>query len=142
MSNQNPIDSDEVVIKLLSKGASPVTVANLLDLDLDYVLSFRVTRSNILPQSEAEIGTMAHRLAMRAYEEANRILDEGTPAMKIRLITSIQGHYLRQMNNQTPKAFDEMRSELESLLHYVGTDSSDSRSIYSNEPLEVDDAGS
>lgn len=135
-TESDQIPFDDVVAKMLSKGMSPVTISAVLDCDLAYVNSFIVNPDRSIPQSEDEIGIMALQLAKRAYEEANRILDEGTPAMKIRLITSIQPHYLRAMNNQAPKAFDDLREEMRKLLSDVGTDSSEPGSIYSPDVTE------
>ena len=82
---------------------------------------------------------MARNLAVRSYNEAMAIFDEGTPAMKMRLILGIQGHYLKTMNQQSPRMLEEIRDELQALLSDVGVDSSSPGSIYSPEVVPEDE---
>ncbi|MGI0133618.1 MAG: hypothetical protein ACREBW_01500 [Candidatus Micrarchaeaceae archaeon] len=112
---------ENILIKLLAAGVSVSTISNALDLDSDYIQSLSPRRSLYMAESE-ELAEAMHKLAWRAYEEGMRILDEGTPAMRLRMVTSIQSASLRLLGSQDPHQFEELRSELRGLIAGIGGD--------------------
>ena len=121
---------DEVIVKLLAKGQSPSHVANLLDVDISYVQQFSTERLNRVSDTE-EISVAMQHLIWRGFEEAMTILDEGSPMMKIRLISTIQSHALRYLKQEQPKEFITMQEEFANMLNEMGADDS-TDSIYDN----------
>lgn len=122
---------DEVIIKLLAKGQSPSHISNLLDVELSYVQKFAGTeRLNRVTDTE-EISVAMQHLIWRGFEEAMNILDEGSPSMKIRLISTIQSHALRFLKQEQPKEFITMQEEFANMLNEMGADDT-APSIYDN----------
>ena len=125
----NPNFDDEVIIKLLAKGISPAHVASLLDMPIDIVQQHAGTeRSNRVTDAE-EVSVAMQQLIWRGFEEAMKILDEGSPAMKIRLIGQIQGHALRFVRQEQPKEFLQMQEDFSKMLGEMSVDDT-SISIY------------
>jgi hypothetical protein len=116
-----PENIEGMVVKLLERGMSPSHIANMLSVDLSYVQSFSTERLNRVSDAE-EISVAMQHLIWRGFEEAMNILDEGTPAMKIRLIGTIQSHALRFLKQEQPKEFIEMQEEFSSMLSEMGAD--------------------
>lgn len=131
------IDDPEVIQQLLGKGMPPATVAMALDIPLELVQEYATARTTRTTDAE-ELTTAMNQFAWRAFDEGMRLLDEGTPAIKVRLISGAMGHTLRLLNAQSPKELEETRAELSSLLHAVSTDDTQD-SIYADFP-DPDDA--
>ena len=74
-----------------------------------------LTRSTRVATAE-ELGQMAAKLAYRALEEGMRMLDEGSDANRLRLITAIASHPLRRMQTDTSKQFAAMQDLLDTIL--------------------------
>ena len=122
---------DETLSKLLAKGLSPASIANLLDVDLAYIVSLSGTVVRETPTTDTdELTTSMSQYAVRAFQEGMRLLDEGNVAIKARLIQGAMGHTLRFLQTQSPKELDELRVEMSDILHSVSTDDSDANSIY------------
>lgn len=124
-------DEDIIVIRrLFSRGMAPAQVAVTLGYDLEEVLPYSSTPKE---NTAADVDQLTHGMAIfawAAFQEGMRLLDEGTPAIKARLIGSAMGHTLRLLRTQSPKEFDELRSEMSDILAAQATGGEDIESIY------------
>ena len=104
-----------LVIALIEEGVSLAPIARATGLSIEDLAALPVGRRRNVADAE-ELGQMAAMLAWRALEDGMRILDEGSEAAKIRLITSIAGHPLRRMQTDTSKTLGALRGLLAEIL--------------------------
>lgn len=124
------------VIRLLQNGQTPVFVANSFGLDLADVDGLGIERITP-PMDPDELVAGISAYTRRALEEGMQMLNNATPAIKVRLIGGALGQALRMMGQTAPKELDELRDEMSELFTQVGTDSRDPNSIYA--PYADDD---
>ncbi len=108
---------NEVIKKLLDANYAPTTVALTLDIPLSMVLE-------VLPEQErrqyVEGEEMFHQamrtLAFRAIEEAHRVFDEGTPAMKLALIKHFGSQVQKALGSGEKNPLDDLREKFTELM--------------------------
>lgn len=103
------------MVRLIEEGVSLAPISRATGIPIDDLAKLDVARKSEILSSD-EIGQKAGKLANRALDEGMRILDEGTEATKLRLITSIAAHPLRRMQTDTSEQFNEMKTILETIL--------------------------
>lgn len=90
------------MLRLLEEGASAALVSRASGLSLEDILALPVKRRIKVADSE-ELSEAAAQLAWMAIEAGMEILETGSPAMKMRLVTSIASHPLRRMQTAVSK---------------------------------------
>src|SRR5215831_377265 len=124
-------DDKLVIRRLYSRGLSPAQIAVTLGYDLSEVIPYADTPRERTAADVDQLTQGMATFAWRAFEEGMRLLDEGTPAIKARLIGSAMGHTLRLLRTQSPREFDELRDEMSSILSSETSDGESIDSIYS-----------
>lgn len=132
-SDPDSFPSESLIRRMLSKGLSPSSVADILDIDISFVHLFHTPRIDSVPLDEEQV-VRASKLSARAYQEAMYLLDEAAPVIKVRLIQGLLGPTMRTLLNQSPHDLEEARNTLSDLMAQVTTDDSDIDSIYSSNP--------
>lgn len=128
-------DEDVIVVKrLFAEGMAPAQVSVILNIDISELMPYATVEREALAADADQLTVGMAKFAWRAFEEGMRLLDEGTPAIKARLIGSAMGHTLRLLRTQSPKEFDDLRSEMAEILKSQSTDDTDPNSIYSTSP--------
>jgi len=125
MSIEAPVGTAYTVAqRLLEEGVQPLTIARCLDIPLEHVEQLPAARHyrSIDPE---EVAVEVSKTIALVIDEANAIILNGTPAMKLRLIQSILGTAMAQMRNQSPKAMEELRTKLETLTSGIIGDEDD-----------------
>lgn len=125
------------MLRLIEEGVSLAPLARASGISLEELEQLPVARRSKVADAE-ELGQAAARLAWRAVQEGERLLDEGSEASRIRLITAITGHPLRRMQTDTSKTQAALQTLLEQIL-YGGSPLPDEPE--EGDDTEVDDGG-
>lgn len=111
-------DQQAMIQRLLAAGFSPVSLSLALRMDLDEVVGLAPEDTKLdTPDTLIEDGLRI--LAWRTIEEASRILDEGTPAMKMALIKTFGSQMKDVLGTRTQDGFDELRSSLNEIMTQI-----------------------
>jgi hypothetical protein len=115
MSN---VETPSVLIKiatgLLEENVPAETVARTLEIPLELVNSLPYARTTRIVEID-DVAVETAALIGLAIDQARDTLLNGTPAMRLRLITSLLGKAMSQLRNQSPKAMEALRKEVEKL---------------------------
>ena len=115
----------QVATRLLEEGVGVAVIHRVLGLPIERLEALPATRSTRVIDPE-DIPMEVSRTISTVIDEANNILVNGTPAMKLRLIQMVLGKAMGQMRNQSPKAMEDLRTQLDNLTHgIIGDDSDD-----------------
>ena len=114
----------EVATRLLEEGVGVPVIHRVLGLPVESLECLPASRTTRVIDPE-DIPMEVSRTISTVIDEANNILINGTPAMKLRLIQMVLGKAMSQMRNQSPRAMDEMRSKLDDLTHGIVGESDD-----------------
>lgn len=127
----------EVIGKLLEAGYHPTTIALTLDIPIEECLEVaQGRREHVAVDDELRQGIRV--LAFRTLEEAMRILDEGTPQMKMQLISKFGGDMARVLGKDDPNKLKNLRNDFYELMKEVrGAGTDDSASDHQDEGLDA-----
>lgn len=104
-----------MIQRLLAAGYSPVALSLALRIDLDTIVELDPdTSRRDAPDDLIQDGLRI--LAWRTIEEASRILDEGTPALKLQLIKTFGSQMKDILGTRTSDEKDELKEQLDEIL--------------------------
>jgi hypothetical protein len=104
-----------MIQRLLAAGYSPVALSLALRIDLDAIVELDPdTSKRDAPDDLIQDGLRI--LAWRTIEEASRILDEGTPALKLQLIKTFGSQMKDILGTRTSDEKDELKEQLDEIL--------------------------
>ena len=112
--------SKQNLSRLAAYGLSPATIATVFDLDVDKVRK----AIDDIPVDQAvraddELRTGVQRVAWRVVEETLLMLDEGSPQVKQRLITSLFTKMMGMLESEGVDQLSDLREELSLLVDEV-----------------------
>lgn len=111
-------DQYAMIRRLLAAGYSPVALSLALRMDLDEVAALSPEKENLAtPDSLIEDGLRI--LAWRTIEEASRILDEGTPPLKMQLIKTFGTQMRDILGTNSSDGLDDLREQMNSILDEI-----------------------
>ena len=104
-----------IIHALLAEGVPSTAIASAFDIDPDQISSLR---SSILVRKYGtdEINEAMNNLMWKAYDHANKLLDEGSPTNKLRTITMILSRTVTSASRQPPRVLDDLREEVRSMV--------------------------
>lgn len=112
----NGVDDQHAMIqRLLAAGYSPVALSLALRVDLDDVMALAPESARQeTPDSLIEDGLRI--IAWRTLEEASRILDEGTPALKMSLIKTFGSQMKDILGTRSTNPLEDLRASMDEIM--------------------------
>lgn len=114
---------DALIRRLLRAGYSPVALSLALRVDLDDVMELQPEERTHEHSPDSVIEDGLRILAWRTIEEASRMLDEGTPSIKMALIKTFGSDMRAALGAKGSDGLDEMRTEMAALMREIRGDS-------------------
>lgn len=95
--------------------------AGLCDLPLtaDQRMYVAQEAARIYAPEDAQLVDEVRQFIRRAMDEANNILDRGTPTLKVRLISSVFGRLVGLVGQEQPNDLGKMKTDMAELIHLV-----------------------
>lgn len=106
------------VVALLNEGVAPEKLARVFDLPIEHIEALPAAR-HITAINPEDIPAEVAKVISVVIDEAHNIIQNGTPAMKLRLIQSIFGKAMMQLRNQSPKAMEDLRAQMDTLTQGI-----------------------
>jgi len=113
------MNKTDVAIRLAKKGIPATDIANVLEMDLDNVVSLGITRE-VGQTSLDNVSEAMEGIVWLVYDEAKRTMTVGSPAQKNFLMRLVIGYLMRTMAVQTPHALIDLQEEFRELMERQG----------------------
>lgn len=110
---------DDLIRRLLRAGYSPVALSLALRVDLDDVMALQPEERTHEHSPDSVIEDGLRVLAWRTIEEASRMLDEGTPAIKMQLIKTFGADMRATLGAKNADQNEEMKTQLAALMRAI-----------------------
>lgn len=127
----------QIAKRLLENGVQPEAISRSLNIDMTIINSIDFNRKAHVVEID-EVSQETAALVGLAIDEARKILTNGTPAMRLRLITSLLGKAMAQLRNQSPKAMEALREQVGAFTSSMMDDVDDSDDDDDNEDSDGD----
>ena len=102
-----------VLARLASYGLSPATIATIFDIDVEKVRT-AVTEIPVeaIVKDDDDLRLGVRRVAWRVIEETMLMLDEGSPAVKQRMITNLFTKMMGVLTEESSEDMSVLREQL------------------------------
>ena len=102
-----------VLARLASYGLSPATIATIFDIDVEKVRT-AVTEIPVeaVVRDDDDLRVGVRRVAWRVIEETMLMLDEGSPAVKQRMITNLFTKMMSVLTEESSQDMSTLRDQL------------------------------
>lgn len=102
-----------VLARLASYGLSPATIATIFDIDVEKVRT-AVTEIPVeaIVKDDDDLRVGVRRVAWRVIEETMLMLDEGSPAVKQRMITNLFTKMMGVLTEESSEDMSVLREQL------------------------------
>ena len=102
-----------VLARLASYGLSPATIATIFDIDVEKVRT-AVTEIPVeaVVRDDDDLRVGVRRVAWRVIEETMLMLDEGSPAVKQRMITNLFTKMMGVLTEESSEDMSVLREQL------------------------------
>ena len=102
-----------VLARLASYGLSPATIATIFDIDVEKVRT-AVTEMPVeaIVRDDDDLRVGVRRVAWRVIEETMLMLDEGSPAVKQRMITNLFTKMMGVLTEESSEDMSVLREQL------------------------------
>lgn len=109
----------KVIAQLADAGYAPTTIALTLDVPIQTVIAAIPGQRKMVAAADELLQDAMRALAWRTIQEAARILDEGTPQMKMAIITKFGGQMNQVLGRQEPNEIENLREDFYKLMAEV-----------------------
>jgi len=106
-----------VLARLASYGLSPATIATIFDIDVEKVRT-AVTEMPVeaVVRDDDDLRVGVRRVAWRVIEETMLMLDEGSPAVKQRMITNLFTKMMGVLTEESSEDMSTLRDQLAAMV--------------------------
>tara|TARA_Y100001951_G_scaffold45675_1_gene36032 strand:+ start:284 stop:691 length:408 start_codon:yes stop_codon:yes gene_type:complete len=106
-----------VIAQLAAYGLSPGTIATIFDIDVEKVRkAVEELPVEAAVRDDGDLRTGVRRVAWRVIEETMLMLDEGSPAVKQRMITNLFTKMMTMLEEDSADDLSTLRTDLASLV--------------------------
>jgi hypothetical protein len=111
-----PEQQDKIVTRLLEAGYDATALSQALDIPIDDILPLVPPERRRLVAADAQLAEAMRMVAWRTLEEVMKVLDEGSPAMKMKLLQKFGGDLARAITTTDKDEMEDLRNDFRELM--------------------------
>lgn len=111
-----------VLSRLATYGLSPTTIATIFDIDVDKVRkAVDEVPVAAVTRDDEDLRAGVRRVAWRVIEETLLMLDEGSPAVKQKMITNLFTKMMGVLGEESTEDLSDLRADIQTLVGEMAT---------------------